>query len=132
MRTPIASALAWPDRIPAPSPRLDLGAIAELHFEAPDFERFPALKLARESLQTGGAAPTILNAANEVAVQGFLDRRIGFLDIAHIVEQTLEKLCRGQGGPHLNSFEDVTEYDARARAEAEFRVSELASATRRM
>ncbi len=132
MRTPIASTLAWPERIPAPSPRLNLGEVGTLTFESPDNQRFPAISLARQCLQSGGGAPTILNAANEVAVRGFLDRRIGFLDIVAIVERTVEELSRGQGGPHLNSFEDVTDLDARARAEAEFRVSERSSASGRM
>jgi len=114
MRTPIAYALGWPERIPAPSPRLDLGAIGQLTFEAPDSERFPALKLARQSLQSGGAAPTILNAANEVAVAGFLAGKIGFLDIARVVEETLERLA----APELHALEDVFEMDAAARRHA--------------
>jgi 1-deoxy-D-xylulose-5-phosphate reductoisomerase len=84
MRTPIGYALAWPQRMATPAARLDLVAIGQLTFEAPDPERFPALKLARQVMQTGGTAPAILNAANEVAVQAFLDGRIGFLDIAAI------------------------------------------------
>jgi len=91
MRTPIAYALGWPRRIDAPSARLDLAQIGTLTFEAPDFERFPALRLAREALQSGGCAPTVLNAANEIAVQAFLDGRIGFTDIARKVEQVMEK-----------------------------------------
>jgi 1-deoxy-D-xylulose-5-phosphate reductoisomerase len=91
MRTPIAYALGWPRRIDAPSARLDLTQIGTLTFEAPDFERFPALRLAREALQSGGCAPTVLNAANEVAVQAFLDGRIGFTDIARKVERVMEK-----------------------------------------
>ncbi len=118
MRTPIASALAWPERMPAPSARLELGEIGQLTFEKPDLSRFPALSLARQSLQTGGGAPTILNAANEIAVKGFLDRRMGFLDIAAVVEETLDHLCRGQGGPRLNNFNDVTQLDALARTHA--------------
>lgn len=114
MRTPIAYALGWPERIPAPSPRLDLGKIGQLAFEAPDSERFPALKLARQSLQSGGAAPTILNAANEVAVAGFLAGKIGFLDIARVVEETLEHLA----APELHALEDVFEMDAAARRHA--------------
>jgi 1-deoxy-D-xylulose-5-phosphate reductoisomerase len=90
MRTPIAVTLAWPARMSTPAARLDLVALGRLTFEAPDPVRFPALNLARQALQTGGAAPTILNAANEVAVDGFLNGRIGFLDIARIVERTLE------------------------------------------
>jgi 1-deoxy-D-xylulose-5-phosphate reductoisomerase len=92
MRTPIAYALAWPRRMSAPSPRLDLAEIANLTFEAPDIKRFPAISLARQALQTGGAAPTILNAANEVAVRSFLAEEIGFLDIAAAVEETLARL----------------------------------------
>ncbi|MBI5164121.1 MAG: 1-deoxy-D-xylulose-5-phosphate reductoisomerase [Magnetospirillum sp.] len=111
MRTPIAYALGWPRRIEAPSPRLDLAATATLTFEAPDPVRFPALRLARRALQSGGSAPTVLNAANEVAVQAFLSRGIGFLDIAGIVEQTLEATPQGS----LESLEDVLAQDKRAR-----------------
>ncbi|NBP73924.1 MAG: 1-deoxy-D-xylulose-5-phosphate reductoisomerase, partial [Alphaproteobacteria bacterium] len=89
MRTPISYTLAWPQRMEAPSARLDLGDIATLTFEAPDFERFPALRLARAALKTGGSAPTILNASNEEAVAGFLAEKVGFLDIPRIVEETL-------------------------------------------
>jgi 1-deoxy-D-xylulose-5-phosphate reductoisomerase len=92
MRTPIAYALAWPERMATPARRLDLAALGQLTFESPDDERFPALRLARRALQSGGAAPTILNAANEVAVQGFLNRRIGFLDIAAVVEGALDEI----------------------------------------
>jgi 1-deoxy-D-xylulose-5-phosphate reductoisomerase len=111
MRTPIAYALAWPKRMISPSPRLDLAALAKLTFEAPDPIRFPALRLAREALAAGGAAPTVLNAANEVAVGAFLDERIGFLDIAGIVEDALEALP-----PVLiTSLEDVHNFDKQAR-----------------
>jgi 1-deoxy-D-xylulose-5-phosphate reductoisomerase len=90
---------------------LDLAAIGQLTFETPDAERFPALRLARAALQTGGSAPTVLNAANEVAVQAFLGRRIGFLQIAAVVEATLEKV-----DPLLpSSIDDVLAQDARAR-----------------
>ncbi|HEY2034122.1 MAG TPA: 1-deoxy-D-xylulose-5-phosphate reductoisomerase [Rhizomicrobium sp.] len=89
MRTPIAHALAWPRRMSSPSRRLDLALLNKLTFEAPDPLRFPCLGLAQDCLRTGGLAPTILNAANEVAVQAFLGRRIGFLDIARVVEDTL-------------------------------------------
>lgn len=92
MRTPIAHTLAWPDRIRASSRRLDLAATAQLTFELPDEKRFPALSLARTAIRAGGSAPVILNAANEVAVAAFLDRRIGFLDIVAVVEDTLARV----------------------------------------
>ena len=95
MRTPIACAWSWPDRIEWPAPRLDLAAAGQLTFEAPDEIRFPALAMAREALQTGGGAPAAMNAANEVGVAAFLDRRIGFLDIAALVAETLEELSGG-------------------------------------
>lgn len=90
MRTPIACALAWPERIAWPAPRLDLAALGALTFEAPDEVRFPMLTLARQALVAGGNAPAVFNAANETAVRAFLDRKIGFLDIAAAVEETLE------------------------------------------
>ncbi len=114
MRTPIAYALGWPKRIHAPAPRLDLAAIGQLTFEAPDPARFPALRLARAALQTGGSAPTVLNAANEVAVEAFLSRRIGFLDIARVVEETLETV--DPVAP--SSIDDVLAQDQRARSRA--------------
>jgi 1-deoxy-D-xylulose-5-phosphate reductoisomerase len=92
MRTPIACAYAWPDRLPWPAPGLDLAAIGSLTFEAPDPERFPAIALARSALQTGGMAPAAMNAANERAVAAFLDRRIGFLDIVAVVAETLARM----------------------------------------
>jgi 1-deoxy-D-xylulose-5-phosphate reductoisomerase len=114
MRTPIANALGWPRRIAAPSPRLDLAQLGRLTFEAPDPERFPALALARAALASGGGAPTVLNAANEVAVAAFLDERIGFLDIAAIVARTLDLLpdCR------IDSLDDIYDADREARAVA--------------
>lgn len=92
MRAPIACAFAWPDRLPWPAPRLDLAAYGQLTFESPDVERFPAIGIAREALRLGGGAPAAMNAANEVAVAAFLDRRIGFLDIAGAVAGTLERM----------------------------------------
>lgn len=112
MRTPIAYALGWPKRIDAPSARLNLAEIGQLSFQPPDPERFPAIRLARCALQSGGAMPTILNAANEIAVHGFLARRIGFLDIARIVEDTLER-CPAR--PFTN-LDDVRRIDESARA----------------
>jgi 1-deoxy-D-xylulose-5-phosphate reductoisomerase len=114
MRTPIANALGWPDRIAAPSPRLDLAKLARLTFFAPDPERFPALRVARAALVAGGGAPTVLNAANEIAVAAFLDRRIGFLAIAGLVERTLEALPDRR----IDRLEDVYELDEEARATA--------------
>ncbi|MBV9348869.1 MAG: 1-deoxy-D-xylulose-5-phosphate reductoisomerase [Pseudolabrys sp.] len=90
MRVPIAHCLAWPARISTPAPRLDLRQIGSLTFQEPDLQRFPALRLAREALIRGGAAPTVLNAANEVGVDEFLARRLGFAAIAALVEATLE------------------------------------------
>ncbi|MBA3837348.1 MAG: 1-deoxy-D-xylulose-5-phosphate reductoisomerase [Sphingomonas sp.] len=91
MRVPIAHCLAWPCRMRTPMAPLDLVAIGRLDFEAPDAERFPALRLAREALDAGGARPAILNAANEVAVAAFLAGELGFLEIAAIVEDTLAR-----------------------------------------
>jgi 1-deoxy-D-xylulose-5-phosphate reductoisomerase len=89
MRIPIAYALTWPERMETPAQRLDLAAIARLDFEAPDVDRFPALRLARAALEAGGAAPIVLNAANEVAVASFLSRKIRFIEITRVVEQAL-------------------------------------------
>ena len=111
MRTPIAYTLAWPQRMATPVERLDLAEIGQLTFEAPDSTRFPALRLSRQALQTGGSAPTTLNAANEVAVQGFLDGRLGFLDIAVVVERTLERMSAAP----LNGLDDVWQVDNEAR-----------------
>jgi len=90
MRTPIAHCLSFPERFNAPTPRLDLAAIGALTFERPDYERFPALKIAQEALAAGGALPTVLNAANEMAVEAFLNGRIGFTDIARHVGAAIE------------------------------------------
>jgi 1-deoxy-D-xylulose-5-phosphate reductoisomerase len=114
MRIPIAYALAWPERMETPCERLDLVAVAALSFEPPDVARFPALGLARDALREGGATPAILNAANEVAVASFLDRRVGFLDIAAIVRQTLERFRP----PPPTTLDEVLEIDAEARGVA--------------
>jgi 1-deoxy-D-xylulose-5-phosphate reductoisomerase len=111
MRTPIAFALGWPQRISAPAQRLDLTKLTALTFEPPDVTRFPSLKLAREALKSGGAAPTILNAANEVAVRQFLNGAIGFLDIAATVEQTLQQAS--VKAP--TTLDDILEIDVEAR-----------------
>jgi 1-deoxy-D-xylulose-5-phosphate reductoisomerase len=115
MRTPIALALAWPERIATPVSRLDLVALGSLSFEAPDHTRFPALKVAIDALNRGGAAPAVLNAANEVAVTAFLERKIGFLDIASTVAACLEK---AEGRGLLNGVDtliDVLAVDDEAR-----------------
>jgi 1-deoxy-D-xylulose-5-phosphate reductoisomerase len=94
MRIPIAHCLAWPERIAWPAPRLDLAQAATLSFESPDLARFPALGVARRALEAGGGAPTVLNAANEVAVSEFLARGLDFLGITALVEATLEAAAR--------------------------------------
>jgi 1-deoxy-D-xylulose-5-phosphate reductoisomerase len=111
MRTPIAYTLGWPRRMAAPVERLDLAKIAQLTFEAPDDVRFPALSLARQALAAGGQAPNVLNAANEIAVAGFLAGQTGFLDIAGIVEDTLAAVP----GSSPQSLEDVMAVDSHAR-----------------
>lgn len=111
MRTPIAYALSWPERMSTSAERLDFAKLSQLTFEPPDTERFPALRLAREALKCGGCAPTILNAANEVAVHGFLEDRVGFLDIARIVERALETAPQIK----ISNVGDVREVDANAR-----------------
>ncbi len=115
MRIPIAYTLGWPNRISAPTPRLDLAAVARLTFEAPDRGCFPALGLASQALRAGGTAPTVLNAANEVAVGAFLAGRIGFLDIVAVVEAVLEA-C---DGVRAESLDDILAVDALARRRAE-------------
>lgn len=121
MRTPIAYALAWPGRISWPAPRLDLAAIGQLTFEYPDLDRFPSIGLARQALAIGGGAPAAMNAANEAAVAAFLDRRIGFLDIAATVARTLE-LMEADGALTATDGADVLEtamtIDRQARAVA--------------
>jgi 1-deoxy-D-xylulose-5-phosphate reductoisomerase len=117
MRTPIAHALAWPRRIASPSNRLDLAKMGQLQFQSPAHDRFPALGLAIESLRSGGLAPTVLNAANEIAVQAFLDRRIRFLDIPRVVGETLSAGTGANG--HACDLTTVLGTDARARVLAE-------------
>jgi 1-deoxy-D-xylulose-5-phosphate reductoisomerase len=119
MRVPIAHCLAWPDRMATPMAPLDLVAIGRLDFEAPDETRFPALGLARRALDAGGARPAILNAANEVAVAAFLDRRIGFLEIAAIVADTLDRY----DPPAPQTLDDVLAVDGEARNIADARVN---------
>ena len=121
MRTPIAYALAWPRRMAAPVERLDLVRVGTLTFEAPDENRFPALRLARAAMVAGGSAPAVLNAANEIAVAAFLDGKIGFLDIAAVIEDALA----AQPAHPLANLEDVVAADIEGR-----RVAEIAIARR--
>ncbi|MDE2514550.1 MAG: 1-deoxy-D-xylulose-5-phosphate reductoisomerase [Rhodospirillales bacterium] len=114
MRVPIAHALAWPARIATSSPRLDLGAVGKLDFAEPDLDQFPALRLAREALRAGAGVPTILNGANEVAVEAFLQRRIGFLEIAGTVARVLDAL----GSQKADTLDAVMGLDAAARRAA--------------
>ena len=124
MRVPIAHTLAWPARMGSPASRLDLAAVAELSFAAPDLERFPALRCAREALVSGGAAPTILSAANEVAVEAFLARRIGFLEIAEIAEVVLDAM----GDRPADTLDAVLDADRLAREHARGRCERSRSA----
>jgi 1-deoxy-D-xylulose-5-phosphate reductoisomerase len=114
MRTPIAHALAYPQRIASGVGTVDLVAIGPLTFQRPDFTRFPCLKLAYDALLVGGTAPAILNAANEVAVQAFLDRRIGFRSIDRLIERVMDQL------PHeeISDIDALLEQDRRARETA--------------
>jgi 1-deoxy-D-xylulose-5-phosphate reductoisomerase len=125
MRIPIASALAWPERIATNCKPLDLGMIGELTFEQPDAVRFPALRLARAAIKEGGAKPAILNAANEVAVEAFLKGRVGFLDIASLVENTLT----GYVPDMPSTLDDLFSIDAAARDYAGAQLKKVAHAS---
>ncbi|MEO7208941.1 MAG: 1-deoxy-D-xylulose-5-phosphate reductoisomerase [Steroidobacteraceae bacterium] len=111
MRTPIAQALAWPERFASGVQSLDLLAIGHLGFEPPDHVRFPSLTLARAAARAGGTAPTVLNAANEVAVQAFLDRRLNFVGISTVIDKVLQRL----NSSPVKALGDVLEADAAAR-----------------
>jgi 1-deoxy-D-xylulose-5-phosphate reductoisomerase len=111
MRTPIAQALAWPERFASGVESLDLVAIAKLEFEPPDHVRFPSLTLARAAARAGGTAPTVLNAANEVAVQAFLERRLNFVGISTVIDRVLQRLTASP----VKALGDVLEADAAAR-----------------
>ena len=111
MRTPIAHCLAYPERLASPSPRLDLAQIGTLTFERPDFERFPALRLALDALASGGGLPTVLNAANEIAVEGFLSRRIGFDGIARHVAGAMEAALKDGAAREPATIEDALAVD---------------------
>ncbi|HUH22938.1 MAG TPA: 1-deoxy-D-xylulose-5-phosphate reductoisomerase [Brevundimonas sp.] len=129
MKTPIACALAWPDRMAWPAPKLDLAALGRLTFEAPDMTRFPALRLAREALAAGGVAPIVFNAANEVAALAFLDRRLGFLNIAAVVADTLERVTiSGVSSGSDDACDAALAVDAMARRIANDIIASLAIA----
>jgi 1-deoxy-D-xylulose-5-phosphate reductoisomerase len=119
MRTPIAYSLAWPERMEAPTERLDLVRLGQLTFEAPDEARFPALRVAREAMHAGGIAPTVLNAANEVAVERFLKGQIGFMSIPKVVEASIERSVSEIGVTRAETLEDVLETDRVSRMLAE-------------
>jgi 1-deoxy-D-xylulose-5-phosphate reductoisomerase len=127
MRTPIAHALAFPERVDSGVAQLDLAEIASLSFEKPDYTRFPCLALAMKALAEGGVASAALNAANEIAVEAFLARRIGFMTIAQVVDSVLNALSNRSA----HALEDVIEADATARrAAAEF-IARLPDGARR-
>jgi 1-deoxy-D-xylulose-5-phosphate reductoisomerase len=115
MRTPIAYSLAWPERMPAPTARLDLIGLGQLTFEAADPVRFPALRIAGEALRAGGIAPTVLNAANEIAVEHFLAEQISFMTIPKVVEAALDASAAEIGITRAVTLDDVMEVDRAAR-----------------
>jgi 1-deoxy-D-xylulose-5-phosphate reductoisomerase len=115
MRTPIAYSLAWPERMRAPTERLDLIRLRQLTFEAPDETRFPALRIAREAMKAGGTAPTVLNAANEIAVERFLAGQIGFMTIPKVVEAVIEASISEIGRARAESLDEIIEADEAAR-----------------
>jgi 1-deoxy-D-xylulose-5-phosphate reductoisomerase len=112
MRTAIGYALSWPKRRHVPVDRLDLAAIARLDFAVPDESRFPALRLAREAMAAGGLMPAVMNSAKEAALDAYIERRIGFLDIARLVEKAMDKFY---GGAEPSSLQDIVETDREAR-----------------
>lgn len=122
MRTPIAHALGWPERVPSGVEFLDMVGVAQLNFEAPDFERFPCLRLGFEAVEAGGTSSAILNAANEVGVEAFLEGRLRFTHIPHIIETTLEHVSANPA----ESLDIVLSDDQRAR---EFAAREVARLT---
>ncbi|EXS24217.1 MULTISPECIES: 1-deoxy-D-xylulose-5-phosphate reductoisomerase [Acinetobacter] len=121
MCTPIAHALAWPERLQTSVPALDLFEYSQLNFQAPDIQKFPALDLARQAMRAGGLAPTILNAANEIAVAAFLKEQIGFTNIPQVVEHTLQKLENSVA----NNIESILNKDEVARHVAQQYISSI-------
>jgi 1-deoxy-D-xylulose-5-phosphate reductoisomerase len=127
MRIPIAHCLAWPQRIDGPAVRLDLAQLSTLTFENPDLTRFPGLGLARQALETGGSAPTVLNAANEVAVAEFLSEKLGFAGIVALVAATLEAATRRGLTREPASVEDALAIDHESRSLAAELLPEIAA-----
>jgi 1-deoxy-D-xylulose-5-phosphate reductoisomerase len=126
MRTPIAHALAYPERIASGVAQLDLTTMGALQFHKPDYARFPCLALAFDALRAGGTAPALLNAANEIAVEAFLDERIGFRDIDRVVRRVMDE--NEHGAAH--DIEAVMAQDARARSAACAIVADIANIAR--
>ena len=120
MRTPIAYSLAWPERCDAGVDRLNLFEIRKLDFEEPDYDRFPCLQLAKDAMTTGGTAPAILNAANEVAVAAFLDEKTGFTTIPMLVEHALENVSAREA----SDLQSVLEADEQAREQVRMKLAE--------
>ena len=127
MRIPISHCLAWPVRMETPAARLNLAQVSTLSFEEPDMVRFPALALARQALATGGAAPTVLNAANEVAVHEFVEKRLGFSGIPALVERTLDAMERRGGTKEPQTVEEALAVDHNARRVAVDLLPEIAA-----
>ncbi|HEY1721883.1 MAG TPA: 1-deoxy-D-xylulose-5-phosphate reductoisomerase [Magnetospirillaceae bacterium] len=121
MRMPISLALGWPRRMATPSKRLDLAAVSTLTFEAPDPDRFPALRISRAALRAGGVAALVCNAANEIAVRAFLDRQIGFLDICRVVEDTVAMMA----GAKAANLDEILQWDEEARGRAHDRIARI-------
>jgi 1-deoxy-D-xylulose-5-phosphate reductoisomerase len=127
MRIPISHCLAWPVRMATPAARLNLAQVSTLSFEEPDMVRFPALALARRALATGGSAPTVLNAANEIAVREFVERRLGFSGIPALVEATLEGMSRRGETKEPQTVEEALAVDHNARRLAADLLPEIAA-----
>ena len=127
MRIPIAHCLAWPERIDGPAERLNLARIGNLAFEAPDTDRFPALAIARRVLEAGGATATVFNAANEIAVASFVDRKLGFTGIAALVEATIDAAERRNATEEPETIEDALAVDHIARSLAQDLLPEIAA-----
>ena len=127
MRIPISHCLAWPVRMETPAARLNLAQVSTLSFEEPDMVRFPALALARRALAAGGSAPTVLNAANEIAVAQFVDKRLGFSGIPALVEATLDGMARRGETREPQTVEEAVAVDHTARRLASDLLPEIAA-----